>query len=54
MAADEAILSSASTFVLPIVEIDGSKVGDGKPGPMAKRLRELYVDAIRREAGLVS
>ncbi len=42
--ADEAFLTSASTFVLPIVEIDGQTIGDGKPGPMARRMREIYLD----------
>jgi D-alanine transaminase len=47
-AADEALLTSASTFVLPIVEIDGRKIGSGAPGPVARRLREIYVDEARR------
>ena len=42
--ADEAFLSSASTFVIPIVEIDGETIGDGKPGPVARRMREVYLD----------
>jgi D-alanine transaminase len=42
--ADEAILTSASNFVLPVVEIDGKRVGGGQPGPMARRLRELYLE----------
>jgi len=41
--AAEAFLTSASNFVLPIVSIDGRPVGDGKPGPVTKRLRELYL-----------
>ena len=42
--ADEAFLSSASTFVIPIVEIDGHTIGEGKPGPIARRMREVYLD----------
>lgn len=42
--ADEAILTSASNFVLPIVEIDGKRIGGGQPGPVARRLRELYLE----------
>ena len=42
--ADEAFLSSASTFVLPSVDIDGQTIGDGKPGPVARRMREIYLD----------
>ena len=42
--ADEAFITSASTFVYPVVEIDGASLGDGTPGPVAKRLREIYLD----------
>ncbi len=48
--ADEAFLSSASTFVLPIVEIDGVMIGDGNPGPLARRMREVYIDTARKIA----
>ena len=43
-AADEAFITSASTFVMPVVEIDGAAVGAGTPGPVAARLREIYLD----------
>ena len=43
-AADEAFLTSASNFVLPIVEIDGNRIGGGQPGPVARRLRSLFLD----------
>jgi D-alanine transaminase len=46
--AREAFLTAASAFVLPVVEIDGRKVGDGKPGPMAKLFRQLYVEEARK------
>ncbi|MGB1207691.1 MAG: D-amino-acid transaminase, partial [Paracoccaceae bacterium] len=42
--ADEAFITSASTFVMPVVEIDGVTLGDGAPGPRAQRLREIYLD----------
>ncbi len=45
--AAEAFLTSASNFVLPIVTIDGRPVADGKPGPITKRLRELYLSMAR-------
>jgi len=45
--AAEAFLTSASNFVLPIVTIDGRPVGDGKPGPVTKRLRDLYLSMAR-------
>lgn len=42
--ADEAFVTSASTFVTPVVEIDGVALRDGTPGTVAKRLREIYLD----------
>ena len=48
--ADEAFITSASTFVMPVVEIDGQAVGDGAPGPVARRLREIYLDESRKAA----
>ncbi|KQT88307.1 D-amino-acid transaminase [Aurantimonas sp. Leaf443] len=42
-AAREAFITSASTFVMPVVSIDGAAIGDGAPGPHAKRLREIYI-----------
>jgi len=42
--AREAFLTSATNFVMPIVSLDGGKVGEGKPGPVAARLREAYMD----------
>ena len=42
--ADEAFTTSASAFVMPVVEIDGVALGDGTPGPIATRLREIYLD----------
>ncbi len=43
-AADEAFVTSATTFVTPVIEVDGAPLGDGTPGPVAKRLRELYIE----------
>ena len=48
--ADEAFVTSASTFVTPVVEIDGAKLGDGAPGPVAARLREIYLEESRKTA----
>jgi D-alanine transaminase len=48
--ADEAFVTSASTFVTPVVEIDGAPVGAGTPGPVARRLREIYLDESRKAA----
>lgn len=41
--AAEAFLTSASNFVLPIIAIDGRPIGNGKPGPITKKLREIYI-----------
>jgi len=49
-AADEAFSTSASAFVMPVVEIDGVTLGDGKAGPLALRLREIYLDESRKVA----
>lgn len=49
-AADEAFITSASGFVTPVVEIDGVKLGAGTPGPVATRLREIYLDESRKAA----
>lgn len=43
-AADEAFITSASAFVMPVVEIDGTPLNNGKPGPVAARLREIYLE----------
>lgn len=50
MAADEAFVTSASTFVMPVVSVDGVALGDGAPGPVARRLREIYIDESRKSA----
>lgn len=50
LAAKEAFITSATVFVQAVVSIDGKKVGNGKPGPMTDRLREIYVDFARATA----
>jgi D-alanine transaminase len=49
-AAKEAFFSAASAFVMPVVSIDGAKIGDGRPGPVATRLRQLYLENARNTA----
>ncbi len=44
LGAREAFATAASSFVCPVVEIDGVVLGDGTPGPMARRLREIYIE----------
>ncbi len=48
--ADEAFTTSASAFVMPVVEIDGIQLGNGIPGPIARRLREIYLEESRNTA----
>ncbi len=48
--ADEAFITSASAFVMPVVEIDSTAIGNGKPGPLTTRLREIYLDEMRKAA----
>lgn len=49
-AAHEAFVTAASSFVLPVVAIDGAVIGDGSPGPVARRLRDLYIAEARATA----
>ncbi|MET0313091.1 MAG: D-amino-acid transaminase [Hansschlegelia sp.] len=46
--AQEAFYTSASAFVMPVVEIDGRPIGEGRPGPLTRRLRELYIETARQ------
>lgn len=48
--ADEAFITSATMFVNGVVEIDGAQIGDGVPGHVSKRLREIYLDESRKVA----
>ncbi len=48
--AAEAFLTSASSFVMPVVSIDGQPVADGKPGPLTVKLRAHYFDMARATA----
>ncbi|SEF53331.1 D-alanine transaminase [Thalassococcus halodurans] len=47
---DEAFISSASAFVMPVIEIDGVQLGDGTPGARVARLREIYLEEMRKAA----
>ncbi|WP_426011559.1 D-amino-acid transaminase [Caulobacter sp. DWR2-3-1b2] len=49
-AAREAFITGAGTLVLPIVSVDGAQIGDGKPGPIATRLRRLYIERAKAAA----
>ena len=45
--AAEAFYTSASSFVMPVVAIDGRAIGEGRPGPLTRRLRALYLEMAR-------
>ena len=47
-AADELWVSSSSKEVLAIVELDGKRIGDGRPGPVFRRMFHLYQEFKRK------
>jgi D-alanine transaminase len=49
--AREAFLTSASTFVLPIIQVDDHIIADGKPGELTRRLREIYLEFVHQQSG---
>ncbi|MBI2919723.1 MAG: aminotransferase class IV family protein [Planctomycetes bacterium] len=49
LAADEAFLASTIVEVLPIVGVDGKRIGDGKPGPLARTLRHEFRRKVESE-----
>jgi D-alanine transaminase len=53
-AAREAFLTSTTSLVLPIVRIDGTAIGDGRPGPLVLKLRALYAAHGDEQAALVA
>ena len=48
--AREAFFTAASAFVMPVISVDGAKIGDGKPGPITSKLRALYLENARNTA----
>jgi D-alanine transaminase len=48
--ADEAFYTSASAFVTAVVEIDGATLRSSTPGPVATRLREIYIEESLKKA----
>ncbi len=49
-AAAEAFSTSASSFVMPVVRIDGKTVSQGVPGPISRKLRKRYIELAREAA----
>jgi D-alanine transaminase len=50
IAAREAFITGAGSLVLPVTAVDGQPVGEGRPGPVAKRLRSLYIEQAKATA----
>lgn len=48
MAAAEVFYTSASSFVMPVTEVDGERIGGGQPGPISRKLREIYLDEAQK------
>lgn len=51
LAAKEAFITAATLGATPVIAIDGRKIGDGKPGPVARRLQDLYLRRAEKLAG---
>jgi len=47
LSADEAFISGASSYVLPVVKIDDQEISGGKPGELGRHLRQIYIDYAR-------
>jgi len=50
LSAKEAFITGAGSLVLPVVSVDGRPIGAGKPGPVATRLRRLYIEQAKATA----
>lgn len=50
--AEEAFITSATSLVMPVVQIDGHTIHNGAPGPTALRLREIYLDFAKKGGAL--
>jgi len=47
LTADEAFISGASSYILPVVKIDDQEINAGTPGELTLRLREIYLEYAR-------
>ncbi len=52
--ADEAFLSSTIKEVIGVTEVDGRRIGTGRPGPLTKRLRRAFGEVVAKELRIVS
>ncbi len=49
MAAEEVFLTNSLIEIMPLVEIDGHRIGKGKPGPATRRIHKAYKDLVSKE-----
>jgi branched-chain amino acid aminotransferase len=47
LVADEIFLTSTSAGIVPVTTVDGARIGDGRPGPMFKRIDGAYIEMQR-------
>jgi len=52
--AAEAFVSSSTLLIMPVVEIDGHKIGDGQPGERTGQIRQNYIAAVQRACSTTS
>lgn len=53
LAAEEALLTSSIIEVMPLTQLDGKLIGDGKPGAITRRLMSAYRELVARETAQV-
>ena len=46
---DEIFFTGTAAEITPVVELDHRKIGDGKPGPLTKKIQKLFFDIVRGE-----
>jgi len=51
MGADEAFLTNSLIEIMPLVEIDGRRIGRGNPGPVTQRIHKAYKNLVKNEIG---
>lgn len=49
--AEEAFVTGTTTEIMPFIQLDGAPVGDGKVGPVARKLHQALMEAVARECG---
>ena len=52
--AAEVFTSSAGAMVAPVVVVDGRPVGDGRPGPVTRKIQKLYYEAMGADVAVAA